>query len=187
MRIISGYLKGKKIEYLKNKVTRPLKDSVKENIFNILSHSNHFKADIKGSKVLDFYSGIGSFGIECISRGANEIVLVENNKLAISILEKNLNSLAISNKAMIINNIIEKNELKKRIKGKYNIIFLDPPFADIEFKKNLELIKKNKYFADKHILIIHRSNKSMDKLDDIINIVSIKKYGRSKIIFGFFL
>ena len=62
MRVISGFLKGKKIKYLKNKITRPLKDSVKENIFNILIHSNLIKIKIDKSNVLDLYSGIGSFG-----------------------------------------------------------------------------------------------------------------------------
>ena len=66
MRIISGFLKGKKIKFLKNSNTRPLKDSVKENIFNILIHSKFIKAKIEKSNVLDLYSGIGSFGIECI-------------------------------------------------------------------------------------------------------------------------
>ena len=61
MRIISGNLKGRTINFLKNTKTRPLKDSVRENIFNILNHSNFLKTKIEGSNVLDLYSGIGSF------------------------------------------------------------------------------------------------------------------------------
>ena len=70
MRIISGELKGKTISFLKTSITRPLKDSVKENIFNILHHSNLVNIDLINSNVLDVYSGIGSFGLECISRGS---------------------------------------------------------------------------------------------------------------------
>ena len=77
MRIISGYLKGKSIKYLKNSKTRPLKDIVKENLFNIIHHSKYFKIQINGAKILDLYSGIGSFGIECISRGAKKVVFIE--------------------------------------------------------------------------------------------------------------
>ena len=77
--IISGFLKKKKINYLKNFKTRPLKDSVKENIFNILIHSKKINIKIENSKVLDLYSGVGSFGIECISRGAKMVTFVENN------------------------------------------------------------------------------------------------------------
>ena len=68
MRIISGDLKGKTIAFLKSSVTRPLKDSVKENIFNILKHSNLLTINLKNSNILDLYSGVGSFGLECISR-----------------------------------------------------------------------------------------------------------------------
>ena len=83
MRIISGKFKGSAIDFLKNISTRPLKDSVKENLFNILIHSRKIGIDIYKSKVLDLYSGIGSFGIECISRGANKVTFVEQDKKAV--------------------------------------------------------------------------------------------------------
>ena len=73
MRIIGGSLKGKTIDYLQNLNTRPLKDSVKDNIFNILHHSKLIDIKIKDANILDLYSGIGSFGIECISRGKKKL------------------------------------------------------------------------------------------------------------------
>ena len=73
MRIIGGVLKGREISFLKNSNTRPLKDNVKENVFNILNHSNLFEIKIENSNILDLYSGIGSFGIECLSRGAKKV------------------------------------------------------------------------------------------------------------------
>ena len=88
MRVISGILKGKSINFLKNFNTRPLKDSVKENIFNILKHSKFVKVKIEKSKVLDLYSGIGSFGIECGSRGAQNITFVDRNINATTVLKK---------------------------------------------------------------------------------------------------
>ena len=72
MRIISGYLKGKKIKLPKDKKTRPLKDLVKESIFNILVHSNKINCKIENAQILDLFSGSGSFGLECISRGAKK-------------------------------------------------------------------------------------------------------------------
>ena len=77
MRIISGKLKGKSINFIKNSVTRPLKDSVKENIFNVLCHSNLIKTKIEKANILDLYSGVGSFGLECISRGAKKVKFIE--------------------------------------------------------------------------------------------------------------
>ena len=114
MRIISGYLKGKSLDYLKSSVTRPLKDLVKESIFNVLTHSNLFNnLRIADSNVLDLYSGIGSFGLECISRGANKIVFVEQDKNALNILNKNLLKLSIKNKATIVSDKIN-NFLRKK-------------------------------------------------------------------------
>ena len=70
MRIIAGTSKGKKILQPKDQLTRPLKDLTKESIFNIIMHSNKFDARIENSNILDLFSGVGSFGLECLSRGA---------------------------------------------------------------------------------------------------------------------
>ena len=185
MRIISGIFKGKSINYVKNLTTRPLKDSVKENIFNILKHSNLINVKIENSNIFDLYSGVGSFGLESISRGAKKVTFVEENKNAANILEKNLIELSILNKATIINDKVE-NIIGKNKKEKFNIFFLDPPFLNKEFIQVLGLIKKDKVYRTKHIVIIHREKKTKDYLDELISIVLIKKYGRSKIIFGIF-
>ena len=67
MRIISGNFKGKKILLPKDKLTRPLKDLTKESIFNILKHSKIIKCyELESSNILDLFSGVGSFGLECL-------------------------------------------------------------------------------------------------------------------------
>ena len=78
MRIISGLYKNKKILLPTDKLTRPLKDMVKESMFNIIEHSNLIKNNILDSTVLDLYSGAGSFGLECLSRGASKVYFCEN-------------------------------------------------------------------------------------------------------------
>ena len=80
MRVISGSLKGRKINFLKNYTTRPLKDSVRESIFNVLEHSKFFKVKIKNSNILDLYSGIGSFGIESCQEGQLKLLLLSKIK-----------------------------------------------------------------------------------------------------------
>ena len=70
MRIISGYLRGRNIRQPNNQLTRPLKDLTKESIFNILKHSNLIMINLEKSKILDLFSGVGSFGLECLSREA---------------------------------------------------------------------------------------------------------------------
>ena len=74
----SGIFKGKKIDQPLDFNTRPLKDLTKESIFNIIKHSNKFSVDLDCSEILDLFSGTGSFGIECLSRGAKHVTFVEN-------------------------------------------------------------------------------------------------------------
>ncbi len=88
MRIISGKFKGKKMSYLNSSKTRPLRDYVRENIFNIILHGKNTKINLKKKNILDLYSGIGSFGIECLSRDVKKVVFVEKDPLAFSILKK---------------------------------------------------------------------------------------------------
>ncbi len=88
MRIISGKLKGTSLFITQGKKTRPLKDLVKESIFNLLMHSYKITFKFENSIILDLYSGTGSFGLECLSRGAEKVLFVENEKEALNILKK---------------------------------------------------------------------------------------------------
>ena len=185
MRIISGFLKGRKIDYLKNTKTRPLKDSVRENIFNILKHSKKLKTDVENSVVFDLYSGVGSFGIECISRGAKHVIFFEQDNLALSTIKKNITNLAVEDKVNIISGKIEET-LGKNLNKKFNILFCDPPYSDDNYIKNLKFIKKRKLYKLNYVIVIHRERQKKDNFNNIIKIITEKKYGKSKIIFGRF-
>ncbi len=184
MRIISGKFKGRTIKYLSLKHTRPLKDSVKENIFNILAHSKEINLDVSSSRVLDLYSGIGSFGLECLSRNASHVKFIEQNTETFKILKDNLERLPINNHEIINDKVENLMNWIKNENDKYNIIFLDPPYADKQFINILKLIKDNKIFKKKHLIIIHREKKSIENFSKILKIIKIKYYGRSKIIIG---
>ena len=183
MRIISGFLKGKPIKYLKNLKTRPLKDVVKENLFNIIHHSNQLNIKIDGAKILDLYSGVGSFGIECLSRGAKKVVFIEEDKSAVNILKENLINHSILEKTKIINNKIEDTLINLK-NQKFNIFFFDPPYADSKYLQNISLIKKYKIIEKNHLVIIHRENKSFDSFEEFLKIIFVKQYGRAKLIFA---
>ncbi len=185
MRIISGKLKGKNISFLKSLTTRPLKDSVKESIFNIITHSNLININLKNSNILDLYSGIGSFGLECVSRGAEKITFVEKDKNVVEILKKNLLNLNIKKDINVVVDEIE-NFLKNNLSEKFEIIFLDPPFANNNYLEELKMIKRKKSYKKNHIVIIHRERKSSEDFKNVLKPIIIKQYGRSKIIFGKF-
>ena len=154
MRIISGLLKGKKIDFLKSSITRPLRDFVKENIFNILNHSKLISISLKNIKILDLYSGVGSFGIECVSRQIGETTFVERDKIALNILKKNINKLNIENKTEVIESDV--GSFIEQTKKKFDIIFLDPPFAENFFINDLKNIKTLKIINRNHLVVIHR-------------------------------
>ena len=98
MRIIGGKLKGKKIFEPKDKITRPLKDLAKESIFNILGHSNKFHINLKDAIILDLFAGVGSFGLETLSRGSKKVVFIENYINVLEILKKNISNLKLNSK-----------------------------------------------------------------------------------------
>ena len=186
MRIISGYLKGKKINLPKDKKTRPLKDMVKESIFNILAHSNKINFQIKNSEILDLFSGSGSFGLECISRGAKTVHFNENYIVALEILKKNIDTLDCSDKS----NIIEEDCLKientfKNFNKKFDLIFIDPPFKEERVNFLIESLINLKILKSDGLMIIHRNKKNDEILTDKFNIVETRDYGTSKIIFGY--
>ena len=179
MRIISGEYKGRKIYLPKDKLTRPLKDLVKESIFNILEHSNLFFFKMKKAKILDLFSGSGSFGLECVSRGAKHVTFIENYPAAISILNKNINQLNCSSKTTIYEKDIFNTNLK--ILEKFDLIFIDPPFKSEKISDLILKIKNTNILNKSGIIILHRQNNNKDKFPNNFNIIKEKKYGKSKI------
>ena len=171
--------------FIKSMKTRPLKDSVKENIFNIIAHSKIISVKLNNSKILDLYSGIGSFGFEAISRGAKKVTFIEKSKDAANILRKNIDNLAIKNNIELFNSDIGYILDIEKV-DKFDIFFLDPPFADKSFIEIIKLIKRKKIFKKKNLVIIHREKKTNDDFKDFLNIFLTKTYGRSKILFACF-
>jgi 16S rRNA (guanine966-N2)-methyltransferase len=184
MRIIGGDLKGKKLLIPLDKSTRPLKDMVRESIFNILNHSSKVSKNINNSKVLDLFSGTGSFGIECLSRGAKEVIFFENYSNSLKILKKNIFNSKLEDKTKVYERNaydLKETNLKNEI---FDIIFLDPPFKDKEINILIDQIKMLKIANINTLIIIHRNKKSVDNISKLLNILDEKNYGLSKILFS---
>ena len=184
MRIISGNFKGKKILLPKDKLTRPLKDLTKESIFNIIKHSKLLNIELKNSNILDLFSGVGSFGLECLSRGAASVTFLENYKDVLNILKKNIDNLKQQNYTKIIEKDVFEQDTLKILSDKFEIIFMDPPYKEKKLINLLNTIIKLKLLKDNGIIIIHRHKKDEDILPDNFNLIMKKNYGISKIIFG---
>ena len=184
MRIISGIYRGKKILLPKDNLTRPLKDLTKESIFNIIKHSKLLDINLENSNILDLFSGVGSFGLECLSRGAASVTFLESYKEVLIILKKNIDNLKQQSSSNIIEKDIFSENTLKALNNKFDIIFMDPPYKEKKLVGLLNTIIQLKLLKDNGTIIIHRHQKEEDLFPDEFNIIIEKNYGISKIIFG---
>ncbi len=147
IRIIAGEIKGRKIKSVKGKTVRPLLARVKKSLFDIISRK------IKDAAFLDLYAGTGSVGIEALSRGAKEVVFVEQDGQTIEIIRENLEQLNLGEKARILQRNIPRG---LGIEKKFNLIFVGPPY---KLELNLPTLKaiseKNSLAPDGWIICQH--------------------------------
>lgn len=158
MRIISGYLKGRFFNVPQSKFIRPTTDRVRETLFNILNNL----IDFEGIEVLDLYSGSGSLGFECISRGAKSVLFVEKNNMIYKNLNENIKSLEIENKCSVVRSEAIVFTRKKSIKS-FDLILADPPFFEYDIYNVVENLKQNGYMNSESLLIIERSIQTKEK------------------------
>jgi 16S rRNA (guanine966-N2)-methyltransferase len=162
MRIISGKYKGRFINVPKSNLIRPTTDRVRETLFNLLNNM----IDFNGIKVLDFYSGSGSLGLECLSRGAKEVHFVEKNFFIHKNLFENIKSLNVETQCKIYKMSSVKFS-QKMPETRYDLILADPPFFKDDIYSVLENIKTNKFLNPESFMVIERSIQTKEK--DITN------------------
>ncbi len=185
MRIISGTNKGKRLIMPNDKRTRPLKDLAKESVFNILTHAKYVNFHLRDSKILDLFSGIGSFGLECISRGSKFVFFIENYPPVLEILKINISNLKYESKSKVIdidafkinNDTFENNQ-------KFQIIFCDPPYKEKKIELLIENIIKMDILEKNGIIIIHRKKSDLDTYPNKFKVIDTKTYGLSTFVFG---
>ena len=178
MRIISGKFKGTKLLLPINKKTRPLKDMVRESIFNFLVHSNKIPFELKNSIILDLYSGTGSFGLECLSREAKRIIFIEKDEEAIKFLEKNILKLKEKKRVKVfcsnVFDLIEKRHdyiLSSLTGSKADLIFCDPPFEETNIITLSNLIFSKKLLKKNGVIIFHRHKNTKEDLSNSFRII----------------
>ena len=184
MRVISGKFKKKKLLLPDPKITRPLRDYVKESLFNLLTHTKSLNFKFDKSIVLDVFSGSGYFGIECLSRGSEKVVFIEKNKDSLATLNKNIKNLFLSNQCDVIFGDFLKVDLNEALKKNVSLIFLDPPFEYKFLEKMFDKLEKYQDKLEESLFIIHYEESNEFKFYIRLNIIMKKKYGRSIIAFA---
>lgn len=177
LRIISGSHKGRRLYAPSGLDVRPTSDKVKEALFNILSDR------VEGASFLDLYAGIGSVGIEALSRGAKEVVFVEKSKKHVGFLKKNL-SLSPFEGRFDLFCMDAVDFLKKKKAGPFHLIFIDPPYEGEEIEKTLPLLGEGDMIADDGTVIIqHFHKKILAEQTGRLRFIKRYKYGETVLSF----
>ena len=132
MRVISGRARGVRLKTPEGMQTRPTADRVKEALFSILQF------ELPGKRVLDLFGGTGQLGIEAISRGAKEAVFVDQSDKACKLIQENLRLAKMEKEGRVIRS--DYLAFLKNTREKFNIILLDPPYAEVFLENALNLI-----------------------------------------------
>ena len=167
IRVISGHFRGRKLNNLKIETLRPTQAKVRKSIMDSIRNFDD-------KCVLDLFAGIGTLGIETLSRGSKKVKFVEKNNRIIEVLEKNLDMLNLSGKSTIVKSDVISflnNEYQK-----YDIIFADPPYGKYSFKTLCPLVSK--IMSDQGIFCYESEKQKVEENKDI----KIKHYGNTQII-----
>ena len=159
MRVIAGQYRSRLLKSLKGSALRPTSDKLRETLFNVLG------PNIAGSRFLDVFAGTGAVGIEALSRGASEVVFIENHAPAAVLIRRNLESLAITSGAQVLPldalRALEKIARKhKPTDAPFDFVFLDPPYAEKnQYDRVLGFLGSAPFLATGSLVIAeHRRN-----------------------------
>lgn len=148
MRVISGKARGVNLKTPEGILTRPTIDRVKEALFSIINF------DIPASNVLDLFGGTGQLGIEALSRGAKSAVFVDQREDACKLIKENLRRTKLEQDAKVVR--MDYLDYLKRSKDKFDIIFLDPPYAEVFLENALKCITEIDILQSGGIIVAER-------------------------------
>ena len=173
MRVITGSARGRRLKELEGLETRPTTGKVKEALFSVIQF------DIEGRRVLDLFAGNGQLGIEALSRGAECAVFVERRRDALQVIRENLEACGMTDKARVVN-----GDAMSYLKSgeKFDLIFLDPPYASGLLEQALEEIVRFD-ICRRHGIIVAESaaDKTLPPLAGPYALYREYRYGKIKL------
>ncbi len=171
MQIITGKYRARKLVAVDSSETRPTLARVKESVFNLVADK------IDSSVVLDLFAGSGSYGAECISRGAKKVFFVDQSEKAIKVIKKNTERMTEDFEIMK-SSFMEALSGFERKSLKFDLVFLDPPYDSDFAMKSLEVLMKKKLLNDgANIVVEHKLANDLQNLPECYIIKKSRKYG----------
>ncbi len=173
MRVISGSLKGRKLEGYNIEGTRPTMDSVKESMFAMINPLN--------GVCLDLFAGAGTLGLEAISNGCNKCYFVDNNRKCIDVLNKEIEKFNIKDSAITL--LMDYKKALKYFKEsniKFDLVILDPPYKMFVINEVIDYLLDNNLLNDKSLIVCEMDDnvEYHSKLD----VYKERDYGSKKVI-----
>ncbi len=178
MRIIAGKYKSRALVLAKGVDVRPVTDRVKQVIFDVLQT----RARMNEAVVLDAFAGTGSLGLEALSRGAQKVFFVEQSHASITILQKNISSIAVEK----FTHILRENAMAyfERCKEQFDIIFADPPYIFETTNEIPSIVFRKKLLKDNGFLVIEHDKQLNEWRDaELFEIALEKKFGNTIVTF----
>ena len=148
MRVITGKARGVQLKTPEGMQTRPTADRVKEALFSIINF------DLPGAEVLDLFGGTGQLGIEALSRGAKSAVFVDQSEQACRLIRENLKRTKLEQQARVVRG--DYMDYLSRCREKYDIILLDPPYAEVFLENALKRITEIDILRSGGIIVAER-------------------------------
>lgn len=176
MRITGGVLVGRSMK-CPNGVIRPAMDRMRESIFSILG-------DLSGKSWLDLFSGSGTIAIEAVSRGASHVELCEKDKIKIPVILENVSVTERELGVTIGCHFMAAELFLKRCRGRFDYIFLDPPFP-YQFRLDLlRTVDRRGLLTDDGTLLVHHPAEApLPNTAGGLTLSDKRIYGRSVVSF----
>lgn len=181
MRIISGFARGRRLVAPPGRTQdiRPTSDRAREALFSILG------SRVTGSRVLDLYAGTGALGLEALSRGADEVILVDFHRQALELIHRNVILCQAGNEHG--NVVVIRFDLRKGLPpqvtgrsdlNRFDLIFLDPPYSQGLSLKTLEYLANGQLLADDGIIVAEeRSSETLPECCGVLTLTDQRIYG----------
>jgi 16S rRNA (guanine(966)-N(2))-methyltransferase RsmD len=182
LRIISGAFKGRKIHSPQGLSVRPTSDRTRQSIFNILSSSLEA---FDGRRVLDLYAGTGAFGIEALSRGAQNAVFIEMEKHALAALQRNVSFIPEPDRYEIIDlSVAAAIKLLQKKGAQFDLIFMDPPYGKNLVQSTLEAIAETALFNEQSLVLCeHFIRDCVPEQSGCLRRIDARQYGQTLVSF----
>ena len=176
MRIITGRAKGIRLETLEGVATRPTSERVKEALFSSLQF------DIQDRSILDLFSGSGQLALEALSRGAAHAVMIDRSKDAVRIIKQNANKTKLADMCEVHNCEFKEYILKNKGK-KFDIIFIDPPYAAGLYDECLSLLLSCDMIKPSTLIVCESETEDLladnSALKEQLDVFKQARYGRA--------